>query len=114
MTSASVESASKVSQSVMALKAWHQLNIEDVASAANISEATLHRRLATGRYLYAEVKAFAAYFGLPIEALESGEFSLRDSELQRGAVKSPRADSNRRHTAYNSVQRAQMRDLVAA
>lgn len=101
---------SQVSRSVQALKAWHQLNIEDIAAAMNVSRATAERRLKDGEYRYEEVRALAAYFGVSVEALETGAVDLPGSVVavnftsRRPAThrKRPRMDSNHRPTTYKS------------
>jgi hypothetical protein len=101
---------SQVSRSVQALKAWHQLNVEDIAAAMNVSRATAERRLKIGEYRYEEVRALAAYFGVSIEALETGAVDLPGSVIavnftsRRPAAhrKRPQTGSNPRSTAYKS------------
>lgn len=75
---------SRVGQSVSALKAWHGLSNDDIASAMNVSLATLDRRLKAGRWLNAEVRSLATYFGVTTDALETGNFSLPESRLTIG------------------------------
>lgn len=75
---------SHVAQSVLALKAWHRLSNEDVASAMNGSLATFDRRLKRGDWRYQEVRALAGYFGVSVEALETGRVSLPESRLTIG------------------------------
>lgn len=76
--------SSHVAQSVLALKAWHRLSNEDVASAMNASLATFDRRLKRGDWRYQEVRALSGYFGVPIQALETGRVSLPESRLTIG------------------------------
>jgi hypothetical protein len=72
-----------VSRSVLALKAWHKLSVPDLAAAMRASKATAERRLANGGYSFVEVQHLAAYFGVTVDALETGRFDLTSSEIKR-------------------------------
>jgi len=101
---------SQVSRSVQALKAWHQLNVEDIAAAMNVSRATAERRLKVGEYKYDEVRALAAYFGVTIEQLEDGSVNLAESRVavnftvrpRRTSVSRPRRELNSAHAQIGS------------
>lgn len=75
---------SHVAQSVLALRAWHRLSNDDVAAAMNASLATLDRRLKRGDWRFEEVRALSGYFGVSIEALETGRINLPESVLTIG------------------------------